>query len=164
VAARKGDAKGLFSLVDGYFKRLPDGTYSNLIDANIAINCADTDQKIGEDEIRRLAVEWNKKYPMFGAGSAVGLYTCSVWQAKRTPVPKRDAEGSPPIVVVGNDGDPVTPLQGAKDMAQDLQHGVLVTWQGDGHTAYPKTECITRVVDAYLINLTVPLDGLTCPA
>jgi hypothetical protein len=41
---------------------------------------------------------------------------------------------------------------------------VLLTWQGQGHTAYPKTDCVTAAVNAYLINLVVPLDGLTCPA
>jgi len=49
-------------------------------------------------------------------------------------------------------------------MAQDLASGVLLTWQGQGHTAYPKTDCVTQAVDAYLIDLTVPQDGLTCPA
>jgi hypothetical protein len=37
-------------------------------------------------------------------------------------------------------------------------------WQGQGHTAYPKTDCISTAVNAYLINLTPPADGLTCPA
>jgi hypothetical protein len=49
-------------------------------------------------------------------------------------------------------------------MAEDLEAGVLLTWQGQGHTAYPKTACVTKAVDAYLINLTPPNDGLTCPA
>jgi pimeloyl-ACP methyl ester carboxylesterase len=164
AAAQKGDSKGLFSLADGYSGRLKDGTYSNLFDANLAINCADTDQKYTESEIRTLAADWGQKYPLFGAGSAAGLYTCSVWKADRTPLPKRDAAGSAPILVVGNSGDPVTPLPGAQDMAKDLQNGDLLIWQGQGHTAYPKTECIISAVDNYLINLAAPMDGLTCPA
>ncbi|UOY02076.1 alpha/beta hydrolase [Blastococcus sp. PRF04-17] len=164
AAASKGDSAGLFSLADAYAGRLEDGTYSNLFDANIAINCADTDVTVEEREIRELAVEWNQKYPLFGAGSAVGLYTCNVWEAERTPLPERDAEGSAPILVVGTAGDPVTPLPGAVDMAEDLESGVLLTWQGQGHTAYPKSECVTAAVNAYLIDLTAPLDGLTCPA
>jgi pimeloyl-ACP methyl ester carboxylesterase len=164
AAAQKGDSAGLFSLADGYSGRMEDGTYSNLLDANLAINCADSDETFEESEIRDLAGEWSAKYPLFGAGSAVGLYTCSVWKADRTPLPERDAEGSAPILVVGNAGDPVTPLPGAQDMAEDLDSGVLLVWQGQGHTAYPKTECISGAVNAYLIDLTVPVDGLTCPA
>jgi TAP-like protein len=94
----------------------------------------------------------------------MGLYTCSVWDAERTPLPERDAEGSAPILVVGNSGDPVTPLPGAVDLAEDLESGVLLTWQGQGHTAYPKTDCVTAAVNSYLVDLVAPADGLTCPA
>ena len=164
AAAQKGDSAGLFSLADSYSGRLDNGTYSNLFDANLAINCADTNEKYGESEIRNLAADWGQRYPLFGAGSAVSLYTCSVWQAQRTPLPKRDAPGSAAILVVGNSGDPVTPLPGAVDMADDLDNGVLLVWQGQGHTAYPKSDCIKAAVNSYLINLTPPVDGLTCPA
>jgi pimeloyl-ACP methyl ester carboxylesterase len=163
-AAQKGDSAGVFSLADSYSGRLPDGTYSNLLDANLAINCADTAETFSESEVRDLVASWNATYPLFGAGAALGLYTCSVWEAERTPLPERDAEGSGPILVVGNAGDPVTPLPGAVDMAEVLDSGVLLTWQGQGHTAYPKSECVNAAVNAYLIDLTPPLDGLTCPA
>ena len=164
AAAQQGDSKGLFSLADNYSGRLEDGSYSNLFDANIAVNCADTEETFDEAQLRELAVDWNSKYPLFGAGSAAGLYTCTVWDAERTPLPERDAEGSAPILVVGNSGDPVTPLPGAVDLAEDLDNGVLLTWQGQGHTAYPKTACVSYAVDRYLIDLTAPMDGLTCPA
>ncbi|MDP5182488.1 alpha/beta hydrolase [Blastococcus sp. BMG 814] len=164
AAARNGDARLLFSLADDYSGRLEDGTYSNLLDANVAINCADTEETVPEERVRELVGEWSARYPLFGAGAAAGLFTCSVWDAERTPMPERDAEGSAPILVIGNAGDPVTPLPGAVDLAEDLDSGVLLTWQGQGHTAYPKTECVTAAVNAYLIDLVAPVDGLTCPA
>ena len=164
AAAQQGDSARVFSLADSYSGRLEDGTYSNRLDANLAVNCADSEETFEEDEVRQLAAEWSAKYPLFGAGSAISLYTCSVWEAERTPVPERDAEGSAPILVVGNSGDPVTPLPGAVDLAEDLEAGVLLTWQGQGHTAYPKTDCVIASVNAYLIDLVAPLDGLTCPA
>jgi hypothetical protein len=58
----------------------------------------------------------------------------------------------------------VTPLPGAQHMARDLSSGVLLEWQGQGHTSYPKTPCVTSAVDSYLVDLKAPLDGLTCPA
>ncbi|NEK58831.1 alpha/beta hydrolase [Geodermatophilus sabuli] len=165
AAAQQGDAQGLFSLADNFYGRLQDGSYSNLIDANRAINCADSDpeQDLDEAEIRALAIDWGQRYPLFGAESAASLYTCTVWEAERTPLPDRDAAGAAPILVVGNSGDPVTPLPGAVDLAEDLTSGVLLTWQGQGHTSYPKTECVTAAVNAYLIDLTVPAEGTTCP-
>lgn len=164
AAARGGNSAGLFSLADSYSGRLEDGTYSNLFDANLAINCADTDEQIEGDDVRALAAEWDARFPLFGAGSAASLYTCTPWEADRTPLPERDAEGSAPILVVGNSGDPVTPLQGSVDLAEDLSAGVLLTWQGQGHTAYPKNQCVNDAVNSYLIDLAVPVDGLTCPA
>jgi pimeloyl-ACP methyl ester carboxylesterase len=164
AAAQRGDSAGLFSLADSYSGRLEDGTYSNLLDANIAVDCADTDASYDESEIRTLAGDWGQKYPIFGAGAAVGLYTCSVWKAHRTPLPERKAPGSAALLVVGNAGDPVTPLVGAQNLANDLDNGVLLIWQGQGHTSYPKTPCITAAVDTYLIDLAPPFDGLTCPA
>ena len=42
--------------------------------------------------------------------------------------------------------------------------GVVLTWQGEGHTAYPQTRCIDDAVDKYLFDLTAPAKGTTCPA
>jgi pimeloyl-ACP methyl ester carboxylesterase len=169
ASAQKGDAQGLFTLADDYWQRLQDGTYSNLLDANLAINCADQKDKVSEATVRRLAVEWNQKYPLFGAGSAaapaLGLYDCTAWKASPTPLPKVGAvDTDAPILLVGNTGDPVTPYPGAQDMARDLKDDVLLTWQGQGHTSYPKTPCVTNAVDAYLVDLTPPASGTTCPA
>lgn len=164
VAAQKGDSQGLFSIADSYWQRLPNGTYTNVMDANTAINCADTKQRVSEAEARKLAVEWNQKYPLFGAGSGAGLYTCTPWEATPTPIPARKPiDTSTPVLLVGNTGDPVTPYPGAQDMAKDLRDDVLLTWQGQGHTSYPKTPCVTTAVDSYLIDLTVPPNGQTCP-
>ena len=164
AAARNGDAATLLTLADTYNGRNDDGTYSNVVDANVAVSCADTDEEFTRAQVSGLVADWNVKYPLFGADAALGLYTCSAWEAPRTPLPERDAAGSAPILVIGTQGDPVTPLPGAVDMATDLVSGVLLTWQGSGHTAYPKTDCVTAAVNAYLIDLVAPQDGLTCPA
>ena len=34
--------------------------------------------------------------------------------------------------------------------------GMVLTWDGEGHTAYPETRCIRGAVNNYLIDLTVP--------
>ncbi|MBO0870486.1 MAG: alpha/beta hydrolase, partial [Micromonosporaceae bacterium] len=49
-------------------------------------------------------------------------------------------------------------------LANMLGNSTVVTWQGEGHTAYPQTSCIRATIDAYLIKLTVPAAGTTCPA
>ncbi len=49
-------------------------------------------------------------------------------------------------------------------LADMLGVGQVVTWEGEGHTAYPETSCIRRAVDNYLIDLTIPAKDLRCPA
>ncbi|MBA3338885.1 MAG: alpha/beta fold hydrolase [Geodermatophilaceae bacterium] len=162
--ARAGDSVGILALADGYSRRQPDGSYPNLTDANIAINCDDSNETFTRNQVTGYIADWDAAYPLFGAALASGLLTCTMWHATRHPLPERDAAGSAPILVVGTIGDPATPYQGAVTMAEQLQAGVLLTWEGEGHTAFPKTDCITNAVVGYLVDLTVPDDGTTCPA
>ncbi|WP_250038154.1 alpha/beta hydrolase [Paractinoplanes maris] len=161
---QQGNAKGVFTLADQYAERKPDGSYSNLFDANMAVNCADTDDAPSVDEVRRLQGEWRQKYPLFGAPLAVGMLSCAVWSGGRDPYPAGAATGAPPIVVVGTTGDPATPYENTADLASMLGVGHVLTWEGEGHTAYPSTTCIAKAVDGYLIDLKVPQEGLRCPA
>ena len=159
-----GDAEGIFDLADQYAHRNPDGTYSNMFDANLTVNCADTDKAPTVERVRQLQGEWRKKYPMFGASLAIGMLPCTFWPGQRDPYPVGPATGAPPIVVVGTTGDPATPYENTADLAGMLGTGQVLTWEGEGHTAYPNTACITTAVDRYLIDLTVPRAGLRCPA
>ena len=74
------------------------------------------------------------------------------------------AAGAPPVLVIGTVNDPATPYASAKVLARTLASGRLLTWQGEGHTAYPKTTCVTAAVDAYLVNLKLPAANATCAA
>jgi pimeloyl-ACP methyl ester carboxylesterase len=160
---QQGDAKGIFTLADQYAERDSSGHYSNLFDANLAVNCADTDAAPSVDEVRKLQGEWRQKYPLFGGSLAVGMLPCTFWPGKRDPYPAGAATGAPPIVVVGTTGDPATPYENTADLAGMLGVGHVLTWEGEGHTAYPSTTCIVSAVDKYLLNLTVPQEGLRCP-
>jgi hypothetical protein len=76
---------------------------------------------------------------------------------------KIDAPGAAPIVVIGTTRDPATPYQEAVAMAKELDSGVLLTRDGDGHTGYNHgNSCIDDAVHAYLIEGTVPKDGTQC--
>jgi TAP-like protein len=70
--------------------------------------------------------------------------------------------GAQPIVIVGTTGDPATPYAWAQALAKELRSAVLVTHEGEGHTAYLTNSCVEAAVDAYLVALTVPKDGSVC--
>ncbi len=159
-----GRATRVFQLADQYGDRDASGHYGGLLKAFTAISCNDDDTKISSAEIRSLQSQWRSKYPLFGPGFATGLVTCQQWPAKRDPYPAAAAKGAPPILVVGTVNDPATPYAQAQALTNMLGNATLLTWEGQGHTAYPQTACIRTNVDQYLINLKVPAAGTRCPA
>jgi pimeloyl-ACP methyl ester carboxylesterase len=160
---RHGNPSDVFLLADAYASRDRAGHYSNLFDANAAVNCTDDDQVPTVERIRTLQAQWRAKYPLFGASLALNL-VCAQWPGKHDPYPTGPATGAPPILVVGTTGDPATPYEQTPALAKMLGVGRVLTWKGEGHTAYPKTRCVTEAVNRYLVDLKVPSDGLTCPA
>ena len=105
-----------------------------------------------------------REAPVF-ADSAVGMdLVCSVWGHNGTRKPAQiHARGAAPILVVGTTGDPATPYAWSKSLAEQLDSGQLLTWEGNGHTAYGgDASCVNDAVDAYLISGTMPKKGLTC--
>jgi hypothetical protein len=163
--AGAGDGGPLLDLFDSYVQRRPDGTYSDTLEANTAITCADEQWPTNLAAFARLAADAARQAPDFGAANLWGNLSCAVWPFHTSARPHPlVAQGSPPIIVVGTTGDPATPLAWARSLAHELQHGVLVTRVGDGHTAYAVSACVRGHVDAYLLHLTVPSAGATCPS
>jgi pimeloyl-ACP methyl ester carboxylesterase len=161
---RRNRATEIFVLADSYAERDAQGQYSNLFDANATVNCTDDDKTPTVEKIRQLQGDWRQKYPLFGGNLAILSLVCAQWPGKHDPYPTAAATGAPPIVVVGTTGDPATPYEQTAKLAQMLGVGTVLTWQGEGHTAYPQTRCVTDAVNQYLIDLKVPAAGLTCPA
>ncbi len=159
-----GKATRIFALADEYAQRDSKGHYSNLFDAFTTIGCDDDAGTLTVAQIRQYQSAWRTEYPLFGGSFATGLLSCLAWPAKRDPYPTGKAVGAPPIVVVGTVNDPATPYAQTQKLADMLGNATVLTWEGDGHTAYPKTSCIRAAVDAYLISLQVPPSGTTCPA
>ncbi len=161
---KQGDPRGVFILADAYTERRKDGTYNNLFDVFETVSCADAQNLPTLAEIRTYQAEWRKKYPLFGGPMAVGMVSCAVWPNQHDPYPTGKAVGSPPILVVGTTGDPATPYAQTAKLAKMLGVGEVLTWNGEGHTAYPQTRCIIDAVDNYLINLKMPPPNTVCPA
>ena len=64
---------------------------------------------------------------------------------------------------MGTTGDPATPYSEAIQLSTLLDNGHLVTYHGEGHTAYDRgIGCINSTVDAYLMNGTVPFSDPQC--
>ncbi|KIJ54045.1 hypothetical protein M422DRAFT_775291 [Sphaerobolus stellatus SS14] len=70
-----------------------------------------------------------------------------------------------PILVVGNKGDPRTPLENAQKIASTLGNSArLLIQNGFGHTSLAETSsCTLGTVRAFLVNGTLPPVGQVCP-
>ncbi|MFJ4811972.1 alpha/beta hydrolase [Streptomyces longwoodensis] len=165
AAIKRGDGSGLLALSDSYYERDPDGRYSNLMFANAAVNCLDLPPSFDTpDQVAKAVPSFEAASPVFGEGLAWSSLNCAYWPVAPTGEPHRiEAKGAAPIVVVGTTRDPATPYRWARSLAGQLASGRLLTYEGDGHTAYGRgSSCIDTAIDTYLLRGTPPAKGKRC--
>jgi pimeloyl-ACP methyl ester carboxylesterase len=159
-----GDGTVLIELGDLLLERSSGGSYSNLADSNMAINCLDRPWPHALSAWRSAAATAEKAAPQFGDAIVWGSLPCAYWPVTSYPLPKITAVGAPAILVVGTTRDPATPYRWARALARELTSGVLLGWNGDGHTAYMMgSSCVDNIVNSYLIKGAVPRSGTMCP-
>lgn len=160
-----GGASTLLSLVDRQTGRQADGSYDNSSDAQMMVSCADSPERPSVDEAAAAADRIQAAAPTFGGITAFGTLGCIDWPVAAEPLPAITGKGAPTILVVGTVGDPATPYEWAQQMSQTLESAVLLTYEGDGHTAFLRGgSCIEDAVVGYLVDLTPPAAGTRCPA
>lgn len=141
--ADAGDASTLAALgrfLEAGYPAVEDSG-DNLWEANVAIYCADFAGRSG-------------RYLVAG---------CAGWPETAEPlVPISPVELAVPAVVIGTDGDPATPGFLAPRMADALGDAVSIRWEGAGHTAFLRSECVDTLVVDYLVDLVVPKDRSRC--
>nr|WP_092675988.1 alpha/beta hydrolase [Agromyces flavus] len=160
-----GQADTALAFADGYNGRETDGTYrDNSVEAFRAINCLDNTYDDDVSSMRQRAAELAEAAPIIGPYFSFGDIGCANWPyAADGPPAPTTAEGAAPILVVGTTGDPATPYDDAVALADQLDSGVLVTYDGEGHTAYRKSNaCVDQAVEAYFLDGTVPSSDPGC--
>ncbi|MFF0504520.1 alpha/beta hydrolase [Streptomyces fimicarius] len=165
-AENNGTGNGLLRLADSYNGRDEQGRYDTQSHSQRAISCADSTSRPTVDEARALLPEFRELSPVFGpflAWDTAGW--CAEWPVEgEHETPETSAPGAGPVLVVGTTGDPATPYEGARRMADELGEGVgvLLTNKGEGHGAYGSNDCVTSTIDDYFLDGKVPADGKTC--
>jgi len=167
AAARDGDPAIAFESADAYNGRLPDGTYeTNTTEAFIAINCADAS---GDAEDPAISDQANVTVvsgyaPILGPYLVSPIDPCSNWPVSgRGSTRPLHADGAPDLLVIGTTNDPATPYADAVALTEQMSSAHLVTFQGEGHTAYNRgNSCINDIVNAYFLNGTIPQPDVMC--
>ena len=134
--------------------------------ANIGINCLDYRVEGNMATWTAQSKELERIAPRFATVTEAGDLGCQAWGHTGTqPSKALHAKGAAPILVIGTTGDPATPYEWAEALADQLDSGQLLTWEGNGHAAYTNSghgPCVTQAVDTYLLTGTMPKKGLTC--
>lgn len=167
--AARGETDTAFFLADFYYSRGTDGVYTdNSLEAFIAIYCVDypveTDPAVlvaQQELIREASPTTYRDFP------PTGDLTCLNWPYKYTgpELTKLTGAGAPPVLVISTTGDPATPYEWGVALSEQLQSAQLITYNGEGHTAYNGgIACIDDAVDDYFVYGTVPNADPNCGA
>ena len=135
---------------------------------NFAVNCSDLPHPTTRADVETLAARAAGAATVLPGLSAAYIRAfalpCTQWPIRApATVEPVTAPAAPPILVVGNVGDPVTPIETAQHIAATLEHGHLLTYRGAGHTTYSKDRCADAHIDTYLLDLTLPAESTVCP-
>jgi pimeloyl-ACP methyl ester carboxylesterase len=163
IAAKAGNGVPLRNLALDFATDV-DG--APLVDPLWTITCNDAASHPGPVAAGALARSLDARYPLVGAYAV--NYTmggCVAWPAARQPVVNLHPVGTPPILVIGNTGDPNTPIIGARHLAAIFPTATMATWKGWGHTwllSGSGDTCMQQVVTRYLDGAVLPPHGTVC--
>ncbi len=154
--ALDGDGTELAALADSYVDLGDYGPYAGVV-------CTDSDHPVGADAYEDFIARTTEVSPRFGPSIAAEMRPCATWVVEPTDAASPlTAPDAPEVLVVGNTGDPATPLRNAEAVAGSLERGVLLVVDSDGHTAHGSSACATEVIDTYLIDLDIPGPDTRC--
>ncbi|MET0976614.1 MAG: alpha/beta hydrolase [Leifsonia sp.] len=154
-----GSADQALFFADQYYGRQEDGSYAdNSTESFMAVNCMDYSYDADPAVMAEQQAQMTAAAPVIGPYFGYGDISCAVWPyTTRADRDEIHAAGSPPIVVVGTTNDPATPYVWAQSLAKQLDDGRLVTYTGEGHTAYNKSNaCVNGAVDTFLTTGKAP--------
>lgn len=167
VQAAHGSGAGLQTLASTSWGRIGRDRYAdNANSAFYAISCWDLPATPPAPGLARSAKAWaaHARVPAMAISSSWSNAPCSTWFGHAAIGPHRaDSSTTAPILVVGTRYDPATPYAWAKSLAGQLPTSRLLTYNGDGHTAFGgQSACIDAAVTRYLIDGTLPAEHTTC--
>ncbi|WP_241996011.1 alpha/beta hydrolase [Kribbella antiqua] len=159
-----GNGARLLALADAFTDRERNGYSGNMNEAIVAVNCLDRPDLTSVAQAKSEEAEFKAASPRFGPYLLWGSLACAHWPVKPENKPHAiKAAGAKPIMVVGTTRDPATPYAGAVALAHQLESGVLVTRDGDGHTGYKEgNACVDGAVETYLLQGIAPTADIKC--
>lgn len=158
LAAVRNDARALSALALSYDME----ANLQLLDA---VNCLDSTWTRDQNQAVDQAKQIRAGSAHFAGGGLTSTLTCADWPTPPQPLNTAAPTAAPPPIVVGTKNDPATPYQNSVTLAGSLPGSTLVTYEGDGHTAYTQGhQCVDDPITRYLVDGTHPAQNVDCPA
>ncbi len=155
ASALRGDGEMLNDMAMWYLEGSDSGSF-------VSIGCADSGP-LTRDDLQDAMVRFGEVAGDFGRSAIQSALPCLHWP-ETDPLPGGPirAPDTPSVLVLGNRGDNATPYEWAAAVAEMLEHGTLLTYNGKGHLSYGRSRCVDEVVDDYLIDLVLPTGNQEC--
>lgn len=163
VADHDGGELAWFAMVA--VGRDADGSYpgSSYGKSHLPITCNDWPQSTWDELAPSPAVL--ESHPLFARVQPPLPAECSGWDGRTRSKLVVRAEPQTPVLVIGNVGDPVTPIADSRDLSDQIIRSRFVSVQAELHGAYAMgNSCADGVVEDYLVKGVAPKDGLRCEA
>lgn len=145
-AAANGVGSKIEAMYRGYFYQ-DEGfeDFRNTFEASIAISCVDDTQDVPLGELSTIAPRLHE----FFAPDEL----CTRWPVKSDETYFFRGSTDNPTVIIGATDDPASPFIGVQAAASVAGNVRLITVDARRHTSYLGVDCVTKLVDNYLINL-----------
>lgn len=154
TAGASGDGSKIKSMYEGYFYQ-DEGfeNYRNTFEASIAISCVDDTQNVPLGDLSTIAPRLHE----FFAPDEL----CSRWAARSRETYFFRGTTETPTIIIGATDDPASPFIGVQAAASVAGNVRLITVDERRHTSYLAVDCVTKLVDAHLIEL-ADVPNTTC--
>lgn len=122
---------------------------------NISVACNDTPTTQGAQYWIDFGNEAAKKYPLIGG--TITYQPCAFWGNPTTQKPATPSN-LPPILMIQNEYDPATPIEGAVAALKSLPTAKMILVDNEsGHTTFPyDTECVDLQVANFFLSGVTP--------
>ena len=154
TAAADGDASKMIALYEGFYYQ-DEGfeEFRNTFEASIATSCVDDTQNVPLGDLTVLAPRLH--------GFFAPDELCSRWPSQSTETYLFRSATKATTVIIGATNDPASPFIGVQAAASVAGNVRLITVDARRHTSYLGVDCVTKLVDDYLVDL-ADVPNTTC--
>jgi hypothetical protein len=136
-------------------------------EAQFGIKCGDVLHYEDDKENFRPVLEARHAQSKAGGDTADHVVAaCAHWKlpAKERYSGDFQVKTKNPLLLIGNTGDPVTPLASARNMSSGFDGSVVLEHPGFGHASVltQASRCTVEAIRAYFEDGTLPEDGAVC--